>query len=82
MLKWDTFIASISFDECEEIIRDYEYLCEHGYVDECLLRRKAREWISSIGSDLFPVVLSDIANAAYREQYKYFKELVMNPPKY
>lgn len=79
MKSMKEFVAQLSFQEMDEILSDYELFEQKGFIGECALRSRAREYAGAVGDGPNPHITlwmdrlaSECALAqrnAYREAY-------------
>lgn len=73
MKKWEAFVKSLTTDDCELIICDYEEYRRAGKIGDSLLRRKTREWCDSTILYFDNSMMDKLALECYMRRYHQLK---------
>lgn len=60
------FVGQLDYDECLQIMKDYEQFEKDGYIGDCLLREKSGIVKAAYGSDSIVLIMEALIKEVYR----------------
>jgi len=75
--KYEDFVDSISYEEKVQILTDYKQFQKDGFIGDCLLRTKAREYCKFLdiqNNEAFLEILSKEIGLEFAFKYIQLKE--------